>query len=81
MRVGAISRSVFDGVGGLDVLAFAQGGADVDLCLRVGQSGYLNVWTPHAAVINDVPQPAIPEPVRKAFQERWAGLLASDPAA
>ena len=75
-----IRKAVFDGVGGLDVLAFAQGGADVDLCLRVGQSGYLTVWTPHAAVINDFAQPAIPESVREVFQQRWAVLLASDPA-
>ena len=27
-----VRKSVFDDVGGLDVLAFAQGGADVDLC-------------------------------------------------
>ena len=75
-----IRKSVFDDVGGLDLQAFAQGGADVDLCLRVGQLGYLNVWTPHAAVINDVPQPAIPESAREVFQQRWAGRLASDPA-
>ncbi len=75
-----VRKSVFDDVGGLDVLAFAQGGADVDLCLRVGQLGYLTVWTPHAAVINDSPQPAIPESVREVFQQRWAGLLTSDPA-
>ncbi len=52
----------------------------MDLCLRVGQLGYLTVWTPHAAVINDSPQPAIPESVREVFQQRWAGLLTSDPA-
>ncbi|WMJ03056.1 glycosyltransferase [Pseudomonas chlororaphis subsp. aurantiaca] len=75
-----IRRCVFEEVAGLDLTVFEQGAADVDLCLRVAQLGYLTVWTPHSAVVHDHPQPAVPEAVREAFQQRWAAQLPRDPA-
>jgi len=42
-----IRRTVFDEVGGFsEQLAVAFN--DVDLCLKVQQAGYRNIWTPHA---------------------------------
>ena len=44
-----IRRSVFEEIGGFDEkldVAFN----DVDLCLRIFQRGYYNVWTPHAVL-------------------------------
>lgn len=42
-----IKRSTWDEVGGLDE-EFAVAFNDVDLCMRLRQAGYLNVWTPFA---------------------------------
>jgi O-antigen biosynthesis protein len=46
-----VRRHVYDQVGGLDeslTVAFN----DVDFCLRVAAAGYLNLWTPFAALIH-----------------------------
>lgn len=75
-----IRKQVYDAVGGLDAEAFEHGAADVDLCLRVAQQGYLTVWTPHAAIIHDHPRTAVPESSREAFHDRWAAQLPCDPA-
>ena len=45
-----VRREVFDAVGGFDGVNFAAGQADVDLCLRIQQAGYLVVWTPQATL-------------------------------
>jgi len=42
-----VRRRVFEEVGGLDE-AFAVAFNDVDLCLRVRDRGYTNIWTPYA---------------------------------
>ncbi|WP_417481968.1 glycosyltransferase family 2 protein [Maricaulis sp.] len=44
----ALRREVFDAVDGFDEVAFPTSFSDVDFCLRVGEAGYENVWTPHA---------------------------------
>lgn len=88
-----IRRSVYAEVGGMDEEAFKVSYNDVDLCLKVGQAGYLTVWTPHALVLHEgnVSQKAIDpnkqEAKRKRFvaeqdvmYERWLPLLARDPA-
>ena len=75
-----IRKEVFDAVDGLDSDTFGQGGADVDLCLRVAGQGYLTVWTPHAALVHDTPAPAVPEASREAFVRRWGPRLPRDPA-
>ena len=45
-----IRRSVFDQVGGLDRDNLAVAFNDVDLCLRVRESGYRIIWTPYAVL-------------------------------
>lgn len=47
-----IGKDLYDAVGGLDEGAFADALGDVDLCLKVGQAGYLTVWTPHVQVVH-----------------------------
>ena len=42
-----IRRSVFDQVGGYNE-QYAVAFNDVDLCLKVQEAGYSNIWTPHA---------------------------------
>jgi len=44
-----VRRSVFEEVGGFDQ-RFTVTFGDIDLCLRLGQRGYLNVWTPFAVL-------------------------------
>jgi GT2 family glycosyltransferase len=45
-----IRRSVFDQVGGLDRDNLPVAFNDVDLCLRVKESGYRIIWTPYAVL-------------------------------
>jgi glycosyltransferase domain-containing protein len=47
-----IGSALFQGVGGLDDDLFGASLSDVDLCLKVGQAGYLIVWTPYVQVIH-----------------------------
>lgn len=41
-------KSVFEQVGGLDEMSLKIAFNDVDLCLRIREAGYVNVWTPYA---------------------------------
>ncbi|WP_422613529.1 glycosyltransferase [Pseudomonas knackmussii] len=55
--------------------------AAVDLCLRLQQAGYLNVWTPRAYLMMDLPaQPAASVEEEDAMFQRWLPLLARDPS-
>lgn len=83
-----VRKEVFDSVGGMDEEAFSQGLQDIDLCLRIGQSGYLVVWTPDANVVWIEPGSgalaiAFPERVedeQQRFYKRWLPIIAKDPA-
>jgi len=44
-----VRRKVFEEVNGFDE-TFAVTFGDIDLCLRLGQKGYVNVWTPFAVL-------------------------------
>ena len=46
-----IDRDRFDEVGGFDE-DFAVGFQDVDLCLRLMEAGYLNIWTPYVEAVH-----------------------------
>ncbi len=46
-----IRRDVFDMVGGFDAASFPANYGDIDLCLRLIESGYRNVWTPWAEIV------------------------------
>lgn len=73
-----ISRQLFEAADGVDVEHFAEAFGDVDLCLRVGQAGYLTVWTPHVEVIQSGVLAQSPA-ARQAFGEKWSDALAHDP--
>lgn len=88
-----IRKSVYEQVGGLDEQAFAVSYNDVDLCLRVGQAGYLTVWAQRAVVMHEgsVSQVMLDPHARSAkrvrfvkeqrtFYERWMPMLVNDPA-
>ncbi len=88
-----IRKSVYEQVEGLDEQAFAVSYNDVDLCLKVGEAGYLNVWAPRAVVMHEgsVSQETV-DPLsssakrmrfvneQNAFYERWMPKLVNDPA-
>jgi GT2 family glycosyltransferase len=73
-----VRRAVFEQVGGFDE-KFAVTFGDVDLCLRLGEKGYLNVWTPFAVLYHREfgTRPAAdanPDDHRK-FLVRWDEML------
>lgn len=84
-----IRKRIFDEMGGFDEkLSVAFN--DVDLCLRIRQAGYRNVWTPYAEMVhhesatrgyeNTSGKVARFERERKLMQQRWGDLLLNDPA-
>ncbi|MFW0758859.1 glycosyltransferase [Pseudomonas sp. H11T01] len=83
-----VRKQVFDSVGGLQEQDFASTLNEVDLCLRVRQSGYLVVWTPYAqlalgtppAVALDVAQQTLRGKEQERFYLRWLPIVARDPA-
>ncbi|MBV7522927.1 glycosyltransferase [Pseudomonas sp. PDM29] len=80
-----VRKEVFEEVGRLDEQSLSLGLSDVDLCLKVGQAGYLVVWTPHASVVLQAPAPLEPAACELQLQEhetfylRWLPKIASDP--
>jgi GT2 family glycosyltransferase len=83
-----MSRSLFDTIGGFDeTLAVAFN--DVDLCLRLHDQGYRNVYTPFAELYHhesasrgyeDTPEKkARFEKEATILRERWLPLLINDP--
>ncbi|MBC3374785.1 glycosyltransferase [Pseudomonas sp. SWRI92] len=83
-----VRKQVFNEVGQLDEQAFSLGLNDLDLCLRVGQAGYLVVWTPHANVTLGASAQKILGSVahelqlreQETFYQRWLPKVARDPA-
>ncbi len=85
-----VEKKLFDAVGGLDEKRFAVACNDVDLCLRLREAGYRNVWTPFAVLYHhesasrgyeDTPEKkARFEKEVSAFREAWGDLMQNDPA-
>src|SRR5690606_713782 len=76
-----IHREVFQQIGGFDEAPLLARWADVDLCLRLQQAGYINVWTPRVQLLMDAP-PEVASTVAEddALYERWLPVIARDPA-
>jgi GT2 family glycosyltransferase len=84
-----VRKETFEHVGGLDeTLAVAFN--DVDFCLRIGQRGLRNLWTPFATLIHHESKSRGQEdsPAKRArfagetrrMVERWGNALLVDPA-
>lgn len=73
-------REVFQEVGGFDE-QLPELLADVDLCLKMRQAGYLIVYTPFAKLYRDGSQAErkIDNHSAEIMRQRWAGALARDP--
>ena len=72
-----VRKELFDAVGGFDEGDFAQAFADVDLCLNIGQSGYLTVWAPQAHIQHPG---ALPDAAAafEALRSKWSGQFEQD---
>lgn len=75
-----VSREKFLGCDGLDETDVAEKWADIDMCIRFLQAGYLNVWTPHVSVMKDRADDPLTTIEQDAFYSRWLPILARDPA-
>lgn len=84
-----LRKSVFDAVNGLDENAFPVAFNDVDLCLRIQQTGLNLIWTPFAQLIHAESasrgKDQTPEKRARAmreqqgFIERWSQSGQNDP--
>lgn len=77
-----LRRELFIEAGGFDESPELARWSEADLCLRLQQAGYLNVWTPRVPLLVDAP--AEPEQASAAEEDalyaRWLPRLARDPA-
>jgi GT2 family glycosyltransferase len=83
-----VKRSIFTEVGGLDEVGLKVAFNDVDFCLKVGEAGYRNVWTPNATLLHfeSKTRGAEDSPVKMArfasevalMKDRWGEKLTKD---
>jgi GT2 family glycosyltransferase len=81
-----VKKSIYEEVGGLDETNLAVAFNDVDLCLKIRERGYRNVWTPHAELYHHESASRGFDATSARFQKeteymrkRWIAQLASDP--
>lgn len=74
-----IAKALFEAVGGLDEEHFDQAFADVDLCLKVADAGYLIVVTPQAQIQHPGTLAQDPQ-AAAALRDKWAARFAQDSA-
>ncbi len=75
-----IARQVFEQLSGFDEAENVSAWADVDLCLRARQAGYLTVWTPHATLMKEGEREPLTREAQDELFARWLPVLARDPA-
>lgn len=85
-----VRKSVFEEVGGFDQVNLSVAFNDVDLCLRIQEQGYFNVWTPYAELYHHESATRgyedTPEKQARFSREidymksRWGNELLNDPA-
>lgn len=85
-----LRKDVFDAVNGLNEADLAVAYNDVDLCIKVREAGYRNLWTPYAALYHheSISRGADDTPEKRArwlseyayMRKTWGELLDSDPA-
>lgn len=85
-----VRKEVFNAVGGFDAQHLSVAFNDVDLCLRIQQKGFFNVWTPYAELYHyeSASRGYEDTPEKQArfnkevdyMQQRWGEGLLQDPA-
>lgn len=84
-----LRKQLFEQVGGLDADELSVAFNDVDLCLKVRNAGYRNLWTPHAEMLHHEsksrgaddtpPKQARFMRERQIMIDRWGAALRTDP--
>jgi GT2 family glycosyltransferase len=80
-----VAREKFFEAGAFDEVNLAVAFQDVDLCLKLLDLGYRNVYTPYAKLYHyesatKTEKDKIPDPLEDAFMKRkWARYIADDP--
>ena len=84
-----LRKEVYEAVGGLDEQNLVVALNDVDLCLKVRETGYRNLWTPYAELYHheSISRGLDDTPEKKArfisehtfMREKWQGKLQPDP--
>ncbi|MBC2658437.1 TIGR00180 family glycosyltransferase [Pseudomonas sp. MSSRFD41] len=72
-----IAKALYEAVGGLDEGHFDQAFADVDLCLKSADAGYLTVLTPQAQILHPGTL-ADDSQAAAALRDKWAERFAHD---
>jgi O-antigen biosynthesis protein len=83
----AVERYKFEAVGGFDAENLPVDLNDMDLCLRISEHGWTNLWTPEAVLIHlqSATRGIDPDPFalyrqeRTYFVRRWAEKIRDDP--
>lgn len=86
-----VKKTIYNQVGGLDHVNLPIAFNDVDFCMKVGEAGYRNVWTPYAEMyhhesISRGSDEETPEKKLRALKEstymrkKWQKKLQNDPA-
>jgi glycosyltransferase involved in cell wall biosynthesis/2-polyprenyl-3-methyl-5-hydroxy-6-metoxy-1,4-benzoquinol methylase len=85
-----VRKEVFDSVGGFDEKNLSVAFNDVDLCLRIQEKGFNNVWTPYAELYHyesatrgyeDTPEKQARFNKEVSYmKQRWGNALLVDPA-
>jgi GT2 family glycosyltransferase len=83
----AVERTKFDAIGGFDADNLPVDLNDIDLCLRVAERGWTNIWTPDAIMFhaqsasrgNEKDPFHIYRQERAYFMQRWAETIRDDP--
>lgn len=76
-----VRRDLFIEAGGFDETPVLAAWIETDLCLRLREAGYLNVWTPRVQLLLDAAPALRPSVVEQdALYERWLPALIADPA-
>jgi O-antigen biosynthesis protein len=83
----AVERSKFEAVSGFDEQNLPVDLNDIDLCLRIAERGWTNIWTPEAVAIHlqSASRGVSIDPFgkyrseRSYFVERWAEAIRDDP--
>jgi len=85
----AVRRELYEEIGGLDEENLPIAFNDVDFCLRLGEAGYRNLWTPYAEAYHHESASRgvdnTPAKLRRFASEieymkrRWGDILTNDP--
>lgn len=74
-----VRKALFEQVQGLDEDEFSSAYSDVDLCLKIGQTGHMIVWTAQVQIIHPGTLADVPATLT-ALRNKWAASFQQDQA-